>query len=449
MAFSDFINSIRYKKIEKINDQLSIAKKKGYGYAVLKNGKRLMDNIFDVSEIGDKFFVQTTEGAYYVFDRETSAFGRVLGTSTLQNRTPDGTYGYYGTKVPEGLLMLERNTGLYYILYAKGKSKVSEPYIKVEDPNSVGIRKVYPAIIDGKNNTRNYYYYIDEEGKGDHICVLSESEEDENGKRIAKIYNKGIDKGQMCLIDDDDRICTALFTQIVPYRGKYIATQKYQRRNNYGFVFEDSENCILDEDGEDMYIDFNKHYFMQNGALLVRPCDERNFELLNRETYEADIEDIQNPIVAEDLNMFYGKINGRPTVVGLNMRSSDIDPNVARAIMSKLIGKRIAPAIIDKIISSETDIEPTFEAFDQVIKSNINAQPDNEELFEAYGKLIKTRNALYQSSARRIRKYGEQISMLKDKTRLTTLFGEKLEGSKYRRNKAKVESTDEDGDQPQ
>ena len=449
MAFSDFINNIKYQGIEKINDNLSVAKRKGQGYVVLKDGKKLMDNIADISAFGDKFFVQTTDGIYYVFDTHTSNFGMVLEVSDLLLRTPDGTFGYYGKMIPEGLLLLERNSGLYYILYGSGHKKISEPYKKVEDPNSEGIRKVYPAMIGDKENLRNCHYYIDEVGNGDQICVISETQEDQNGNKIAEVFNRRSNTLQMCLFDENNQICSAMFNKITPYRDKYIATNKYQKRNRQGQIINEYDNCILDEDGEDVYVDFDKYFCMQNGDLLIRPCYEKNFELLNRNTCEPDIEEIEHPIVAENLNIFYGKINGRPTVFGLNMRISGVDQNVARAVISKLNGKRIAPSVIDRIIASETDIDSTFEAFNQVIQSNLNAQPQNSDLYEAYQKLIEARSALYKSSTRRIRKYTEQMSDLENKTRLTTLFGKKLEKSKFKKASGKKERADEDGDQPE
>ena len=215
MSFLDLVNKLRFKRVIELNDTLSIAKCKGKGYALLKNKKILMQDIFRVSNIDKKMYIQSSFGGYYIIDTETNLLNSVMVVSGNTFRTSkrkikninEYSIMYFGKTIPEGLLLNDKKTGFLHILYDTAESHyVSEPYKEVSEPNEIGVRKVCPVNINGKVNDNDIYYYIDENGYGSEFAIISESKKDETGSRYAQVFDTNSKSVKECLIDSNDQI---------------------------------------------------------------------------------------------------------------------------------------------------------------------------------------------------------------------------------------------------
>ncbi len=450
-------NLFKFKSKRKISAALSSVKhRNGKGYALIVGdnivdaGKIVVDDIKFIScENKGKFFAEKNDGTLVLADFYSGACNEII-----IEKNPDEveTYkNYAGYKIPEGYLIHDRENDLKYIIYAEkengqytSKSFISEAYKFIAGTNSeTGLRKVIPdrlhdnGFLIFENNKDNIYYYIDEYGKRKSDYIKSESNIDENGNKTVLCFDDGDEKFRYYLTNKAYEQISFGYDKILPIADKYVGTRYSEKKNNLNIVAKVEENVLLDKKGDRLTANFGKYYALANGDFLIRPEGMNNFKLIDGISFKVKESDIKNPIVCEKLDIFFAKQKGVATIFGDNSKTrGEIDPIVAIAVMNKLNGKKIPASAIDYIIENQIDIEPTLDAFAIQLNANRMMRSEDPAMQHACERSLKeVRNALYNSSANRIKKYNKQIKDINQTTALTERFKIALGNSKYSRRR--------------
>ena len=180
---------------------------------------------------------------------------------------------------------------------------------------------------------------------------------------------------------------------------------------------------------------------LSNGDFLIRPQGMNNFKLIDWVSFKVKESDIKNPVVSEKFDIFFAKQKGVPTLFGNGTKTTtNLDQNVAIAVINKLNNKKISASIIDKIINDQIDVEPTLDTFADMLHFNTMTRPEDADFRKSCEKIVKdVRRALYTSSSKRIKKYNRQLKDIKKVNELTEKFKVALGQSKYVRKRKPAE----------
>ena len=281
--FTSLLNNIKYRSIQSIDKDKEFAfaqhKQAIDGYALLKKGKLIADNLAWVSqnllskgkeEDQQEFlYAQALNGKYLVFNAD----GKCLTPDGLlifnTHATVDRQYPlFYGVDDEFGEIVVKSNFDKKQFILYPDKQKISPTYISISNYDENEHRMIqYPT---------RFCYYINRNGEyTSNLFVNETGEADSNGNKIQTTINSKGDDTQV-LVDSKHRWISHFYEQIVPMGQYYIGT----RKNGKIMHKLDSQGNIL---GETTKKDINKIYIESEKRPTPSIFEQSNSEQSERQ----------------------------------------------------------------------------------------------------------------------------------------------------------------------
>jgi len=352
------------------------------GKVVEENLNNISLNAFSARDIDseDVFYVETSDGIIKLYDKT----GMVL-VDDLNRPT-------------ENLVEVEQLGDSFVVDAGIGKwivnptaKCVSELYSEIYDEQD-GRRKVSRFIED--SNDYCYSYYIDD--KANRVSPVFLSERDCGEYKILRMINSyGQSKDIIC--DKDYQVVSGDLNKV---------------SFDTGYFFEqnsDGLKSLINVNGNKMSKPLTNYYIFGNGNILIEEEGSKKAKLLDRGFETVAL--IKDPIVDAEAGIVAGSLGGKSVMFGYDYENIYfVNEPVARLIVDKLQGKKLASQYVSMILENEIDMSETMEAYESIVQENLEQDPTNEKLKElnvnARAKFVQ---ALEKVSTERVRRANVKI----------------------------------------
>ena len=281
--FYTLINKLRFSKVTSIdkNEIFAIGTNKQVknGYALLKNGKIIANNLMWISsnllsesENAQKDYIlaKPVANVYLIFNK----YGKCLTPEGLKifrskNEVSEDYPLFYGVDDEYGDILVQSNYSEKKFLIYPHTKNMSATYKRIESYDENAQRKVQ----------ENEYvsYYIDRKGKRCSLPFVYESEIDDNEKYIQTVINSSGNNVQV-LVDKNHKWISHLFDSIQPLGNEYIGYRK-----------KDNSIHKLDAHGTEIASITHKEYKSRILDLHKQPQETTNSQTTKTETTQERI----------------------------------------------------------------------------------------------------------------------------------------------------------------
>ncbi len=399
-VFSKIVNKFKFSEVSPLDDK-GLLSKGDYGdgrVALLKKGKVIDDNlkafsgnlVYPIKQNASKelLLAKTQDGDFKVYFSNGDVF-----IDSINNPSDTDVLVTY----EDNICIVDYEDGLSQFVIVPELMFISEDLSFVDEIGADGLRFVSQKKFD---EDFQLSYYVDNEFK-----VVSPSfveEQDVGEYKILTILDKDGLKNIIC--DNTYKVLSQAYEEINYVDGKFIANNK------------NGETFLIDEKGDALTKDLANYHIFRNGCVLAEESGKNATKLIdgNNETVEI----VREPIVDKNAGVIAGFVGGRYVMFGYDYQDRyEVDEHVAKLIIDKLQGKKLASQYVTYVLDNEIDMKPTMEAYEKIVKANFEKDPTNEVL-QDLGENARTKFilALDKVSSDRVKRTQKQIEQMQEES---------------------------------
>lgn len=350
----------KYKEKVKIGTSgLVLAKYDAGGFALIKNGRVIEDNIRSISrnvysnqenDNDEVFYVRTSDGDFKIYNIKN---GGLVVNSLKRNQTDE-------VKIKEdGESFIVDFGECKWIVNTQGLA-ISEDYRYIGENNNYAIRKVEKLHggIDG-------CYYVDIKAQKVSPDFILDKDAGEKHKILR-------------LINNENQYKEVIWSQDGSFKSREFDKVEYKKGRF--FVDDNGRKYFVNSIGDRQTGDIESCQILTNGIVIAKEKGSLLYSVYDK-TYGAFLY-LKKPIVDAEAGIVVGEtVNGKTVMMGLDAsKVYTVDSMVSRMIMSKLAKNRMSPEMARKVIQNSIDIMPTLNVYLRIVTENLRQDKNNKVL---------------------------------------------------------------------
>jgi len=413
MNINTIINKFKFKKINNLgfdNIQEGVYRNKTKGVALLKNGKVIASGYKyfskNISEDNDsankaKFYGENLNGYFDIFNTT----GECLTPQVYEN-VSNKTIDENGHIIVKSFMT---NSSADRLLLIPSKGFLSEDYCSIKNyESSYKEQKGWKEVSKENHYGLIEHYLIDEDGDRMSCNFVDRTIIPELDLQIFTILENNGNEVE-ALFDKNFMRIGGLYKNI-EYVGEGLILATDTKGNE--FYINKQAMKITNAIKESQRLNNNLTIVKEKGKSIAKILNE-NFEVLLK---------VKRPVVFEEAGVIVGLVKNQPVMFGYNIKKRyPVHEATARLMVSKLMGKRMSPIYVNKVIEDESFVVPTIQTFDQIVKDNLKIDAENETLkyLQKYARRVFLQS-LNVTSANRIRRCAKNLEEI-ERTKLALL----------------------------